>query len=231
MSDPKRRKILVIEDEKDLVKLLKYNLEKDGYTVLTAFDGGAGLTLYQKEQPHLVILDLMLPKMDGLEVCRAIRREGNRPIIMLTAKREEADRVVGLELGADDYVTKPFSVRELLARVKARLRSLETPPVEEGIIRLRTLSIDLERFEVRVADKEIALSSREFQFLKLLAQAHGRVLSRDQLLEAVWGVDNASEIDSRTVDQHVARLRKKLGPEGHRVVTVKNAGYKLQWNS
>ena len=186
---------------------------------------------FQKDKPDLVILDLMLPKMSGLEVCRAIRQEGSTPIIMLTAKREETDRIVGLEMGADDYVTKPFSVRELMARVRAVLRRLEPPRGEKTQeARIGSLRMNFEKYEVRVGDKEVALSPKEFEFLKLLIQAQGKVLSRDRLLETVWGADQSMEIDTRTVDQHVARLRRKLGAEGERIVTVKNAGYKIKWD-
>jgi two-component system alkaline phosphatase synthesis response regulator PhoP len=147
---------------------------------------------------------------------------------MLTAKREETDRVVGLELGADDYITKPFSVRELLARIKTILRRARTKETDSGLVRIGNLEVDLDRYEVRIGRKPVELSSREFDFLKVLIKARGKVLTRDQLLETVWGYDRASEIDTRTVDQHVARLRAKLGPESERLATVKNIGYKLK---
>jgi DNA-binding response OmpR family regulator len=226
---PGKATILIIEDEKDLAKLLKYNLEKEGQEVLTASDGAAGLSEFEKERPDLVILDLMLPKMDGLQVCRAIRKDSSTPIIMLTAKREETDRIVGLEMGADDYVTKPFSIRELVARVKAILR--RTSPVAqkgEETRHLGELRIDFERHEVKVAGQEMTLSPREFQFLKLLVEVEGRVLSRNQLVETVWKPQ--AEIDARTVDQHIARLRRKLGAEGDRIITVKNIGYRIRWD-
>jgi DNA-binding response OmpR family regulator len=226
---PDKATILIIEDEKDISRLLKYNLEKEGHEVLTALDGVVGLSEFEKESPDLVILDLMLPKMDGLQVCRAIRKESSTPIIMLTAKREETDRIVGLELGADDYVTKPFSLRELMARVKALLRRVAPPRNRgTGAGHLGTLEIDFERHEVRVNQKEAALSPREFEFLKLLIEAEGRVLSRNQLVEMVWAPQ--AEIDARTVDQHIARLRKKLGSEGFRIVTVKTIGYRIRWD-
>ena len=231
MPENKKSKILVIEDEKDIVKLLRYNLEKEGHEVTAVSDGAAGAAHFHKEKPDLVILDLMLPKMSGLEVCRVIRQEGATPIIMLTAKREETDRIVGLEMGADDYVTKPFSVRELMARVRAVLRRLEPgDPAKKGEARIGSLRMDFEKYEVCVGDKEVRLSPKEFEFLKLLVQAQGKVLSRDRLLELVWGTDQSMEIDTRTVDQHVARLRRKLGSEGERIVTVKNAGYKMKWD-
>ena len=224
---PTAHKILVVEDEQQIVKLLKYNLEKEGYSVLIAQDGEAALQSFKKSKPDMVILDLMIPKPDGLEVCKAIRRESETPILMVTAKKEETDRVLGLELGADDYITKPFSVRELLARIKTVFRRTKDKPLASSVVRLGKLSVDLERYEAKVNDKPLTLSSKEFAFLRILIEAKGKVLSRDQLLESVWGFDRASEIDTRTVDQHVARLRSKLGAESKRLATVKNIGYKL----
>ena len=220
-------KILIVEDEKEIVKLLRYNLENAGYSVSTAADGESGLSSFRKLRPDLLILDLMLPRMDGIELCKVIRRESQAPILMLTAKKEETDRVLGLELGADDYMTKPFSVRELLARVKALLRRTREAGQPSGVVQIGKLRVDLERYEVFLADKPVSLSSKEFGFLKVLLQANGRVLTREQLLEAVWGFDQAAEIDTRTIDQHVARLRAKLGPEAERLATVKNIGYKF----
>ena len=221
-------KILIVEDEKQIVKLLKYNLEKEGYSTLLAADGDAGLALARKSKPDLILLDLMLPKMDGLELCRILRRESEVPIIMLTAKKEEADRVVGLELGADDYLTKPFSVRELMARIKSVLRRSGEKGKNLGTVRFGKVEADLERYEVKINGKIVLLSSKEFDFLKVLIQAKGKVLTRDQLLESVWGYDQAADIDTRTIDQHVARLRGKLGPESERLMTVKNIGYRLK---
>jgi two-component system, OmpR family, alkaline phosphatase synthesis response regulator PhoP len=220
-------RILVVEDERDIAKLLKYNLEKEGHEVFSARDGQEGLEMALEEKPDLVILDLMLPKVDGTEVCRQIRKESRVPIIMLTAKKEELDRVLGLELGADDYVTKPFSVRELMARVKTVLRRAN--PTEEGssAVHAGALEVDFSRYTVAVKGKPVNLSSKEFEFLKVLIQANGKALTRDQLLEKVWGHDPSFEIDTRTVDQHIARLRDKLGPEAKRVVTVKNVGYRF----
>ena len=223
-----KEKILIVEDEKDLVKILKYNLEKEGYRPVAAFDGEAGLALFRKEKPDLVLLDIMLPKLDGFEFCKAVRQESKTPILMVTAKTEEVDRVLGLELGADDYVTKPYSVREVLARIKAILRRVGDTEEEKTFIRAGELEVDLERYVVKVKGEAVALSSKEFEFLKCLISAKGRVLSRDQLLERVWGYDSALEIDTRTVDQHIARLREKLGSESRRVVTVKNVGYRLK---
>jgi DNA-binding response OmpR family regulator len=221
-------RILVIEDQKDLQQLLKYNFEKESHHVLLAGDGEAGLALARREKPDLVILDLMLPKLDGMTVCRTLRQESQVPIVMLTAKKEEVDRVLGLELGADDYVTKPFSVRELLARVKTILRRSqggEGPPAPAA--RYGALTIDFERYTVTVKGKPVPLSTKEFEFLKTLVQAAGRALHRDQLLEKVWGHEPSLEIDTRTIDQHIARLRDKLGSEAKRIITVKSIGYRF----
>jgi len=220
-------KILVVEDEKALVKVLKYNLEKAGYQVATAYDGEAGLSAFQEEKPDLVILDIMLPKKDGFEFCRTVRQSSRTPILMLTARKDELDRVLGLEIGADDYVTKPFSVREVLARVKAILRRAADKPAPR-LVRAGTLEVDLERYVTKVKGKPVTLSPKEFEFLKCLLKADGRALSRDELLEKVWGYDRSMEIDTNTVDQHIARLRGKLGPEADRIVTVKNVGYRLR---
>lgn len=223
-------KILLVEDEKALSRLVRYNLEKEGHRVLAAEDGASGLELARREKPDLVILDVMLPKKDGLEVCRALRAESKVPILFLTAKKSEVDRVLGLRLGADDYVTKPFSVAELCARVEALLRRAGTrgAPTEPGVRGAGGLVVDVERHEVSVRGRPVSVTPREFTFLKLLLEADGRVLTRDSILETVWGVDRSVEIDTRTVDQHIARLRRKLGPEGSRIVTVINSGYKLK---
>ena len=222
-------KILVVEDERDLSKLLKYNLEKEGYRVIAAADGESGLAAFRKERPDLVLLDAMVPKLDGFDFLKIVRQESKAPVMMLTARRSEVDRVLGLELGADDYVTKPFSVREVLARVKAILRRAgDAGRAPAGLLRVGELEVDVERYETRVKGRPVSLTSKEFEFLKVLIQAGGRALSRDQLLEKIWGYDRSMEIDTRTVDQHVARLRDKLGPESGRVVTVKNVGYRLK---
>ena len=216
-----------MEDERDIVKLVKYNLEKEGYDVFTAADGVAGLALARDEKPDLILLDLMLPKMDGLSVCRELRRESSVPIIMVTAKKSELDRILGLEIGADDYVTKPFSVRELMARVKTILRRAHPLETAKGALRFGDLQVDLARYTVSVKNKPVALSAKEFEFLKVLVQAQGKALSRDILLEQVWGLDQSMDIDTRTIDQHIARLRDKLGLESKRIVTVKNIGYRF----
>ncbi len=223
-----REKILIIEDEKDLVKLLKYNLEKAGFDVVAAHDGESGLALLRKEKPSLVVLDIMLPKMDGFEVCKAIRQDAKVPILMLTAKREELDKIIGLELGADDYVTKPFSVREVIARIKAITRRASESQTERSLIRVGHLTIDLEGHDILIQGKSIRLSPKEFELLKTLVKAKGRALSREKLLDEVWGIEDSMNIDTRTVDQHVARMREKLGPEGTRIMTVQNLGYRFK---
>lgn len=220
-------KILVVEDEKNLARLLRYNLEKEGYKVLVCEDGASGLETFQKEKPDLVILDVMLPKLDGFEFCRCARRYSKAPILMLTARKEEIDRVLGLEMGADDYVVKPFSVRELLARVKAILRRASGFDAGKVLLRAGKLELDAEKYEARLSGKPFPLRSKEFEFLKCLFLAQGKVLTRDELLERVWGYDRSLEIDTRTVDQHIARLREKLGAEAERIVTIKNVGYRL----
>ena len=222
------KRITIIEDEPDIARLLKYNLEKEGYKVQTAGDGETGFKIVKKEKPDLVILDVMLPKMDGFEVCRLIRAESRIPVLFLTAKKEEVDRVLGLEMGGDDYVTKPFSIREILARIKAILRRTSNPSPTEPAVRAGTLQIDLERYEVKLKNIPIALSTKEFEFLKCLIGEKGRVLTREKLLEQIWGIDRSIDIDTRTVDQHIARLRDKLGAEGARILTVKNVGYRLK---
>lgn len=221
-----RAKILVVDDEKDILDLVRYHLEREGYRVVGCGDGKSALDLVKREHPDLVVLDLLMPEVDGLEVCRLLRRDSAIPIIMLTAKTEEADKVTGLELGADDYVTKPFSPRELVARVKAILRR-GTPSLDEKILTFGDLNMDFARYQVKVKGKTISLTAKEMELLKTLVKAKGRVLSRDFLLERVWDYDRAAEIESRTVDVHIRRLREKLGHEAHRIVTVKGAGYRF----
>ncbi|MFI5348912.1 MAG: response regulator transcription factor [Elusimicrobiota bacterium] len=219
--------MLVVEDEKDLIRLIRHNLEKEGYQVVSAGDAESGLKSIRKAKPDLVILDIMLPGMDGLELLRVLRREYRTPVILLSAKRGETDRILGLKLGADDYVVKPFSHGELLARVEARLRPA-SPPTEERPTAIGGLSIDIARHQVTVKGKLVRLAPKEFALLKLLIEADGKVLSRDQLLELIWGHDKGMDIDTRTVDQHVARLRGKLGTEGARIATVPNFGYQVR---
>ena len=225
--------ILIVEDEKNIIELLKYNLEKEGFRTLVAMRGDRGLETVIREKPGLILLDLMLPGFDGLEICKTIRQNPKTaaiPIIMLTAKTEEADKVIGLELGADDYITKPFSPRELMARVKAVLRrKLERTP--EKSLKAGALELDTEKHLVLLKGKAVELTSKEYELLKTLMEANGRVLSREQLLEQVWGYDRSIHIETRTVDMHVGQLRKKLKTEGERIITVKNAGYRLDTDS
>lgn len=225
-----KEKILIVDDEKDIVKMLDYNLKKDGYRVISASDGEDALDLAGREHPDLIVLDLMLPGLDGLEVCKTLKKEGKTssiPIIMLTAKTQESDKVIGLELGADDYMTKPFSPRELLARIKAVLRRAKDKEKIPEIIKFGDLILDLARISVSVKNKKIELTAKEFELLKTLLQAKGRVLSRDYLLDTIWGFDHAIEIETRTVDVHIRTLRKKLKTEAKRIITVKNYGYRF----
>ena len=225
------KKILVVEDEKALSKILKYNLEKEGYAAVTAADGEAGLASVGKEKPDLILLDLMLPKKGGLDILKSVRGKSKTPVIILTAKNEELDRVLGLELGADDYVTKPFSVRELMARIKAIFRRSEpggSSAVGASVLRAGGIELDPAKYEAVVRGRQAALSAKEFELLKCLLEAAGRALNRDEILEKVWGYERGMELDTRTVDQHVARLREKLGPEAARLVTVKNVGYRVK---
>lgn len=222
-------RILIIEDDKDIVELVRYNLEKDGYQVGACSEGVAGLAQIRKTSPDLLILDLMLPKLSGLEICKEIRRDDklNRlPILMLTARGEEADRVVGLELGADDYVTKPFSPRELVARVKALLRRVQPPGEEAMLLEVGSLRIDPVSYRAQREGKTIPLSTLEFRLLYYLASRPNRVFSRDQLLDAVWGSDRF--VTPRSVDVYVRRLREKVetNPEKPECLkTVRGAGY------
>ncbi|MEK7858187.1 MAG: response regulator transcription factor [Elusimicrobiota bacterium] len=220
-------KILVVEDDKNIAKLLKYNLEHEGYRVLQSPDGEAGLEAFRKEKPDLVVLDLMLPKLNGFEFCKAVKRDHQTPILMLTARKEEVDRILGFDAGADDYVTKPFSVREVLARVKAILRRSSGGLALKAVLRAGTLELDLDKRQCLIKGKTLTLRFKEFEFLKCLFGARGKVLTREELLEKVWGYDQSIEIDTRTVDQHITRLRDKLGAEARRVVTVKNVGYRF----
>lgn len=227
-----KEKILIVEDEKDIVKMLEYNLKKEGFRIISAQDGEDALEYAVREHPDLVILDLMLPGMDGLEACRELKKETKTaliPIIMLTAKAQESDKVVGLELGADDYVTKPFSPRELIARIKAVLRRAKEKDKLPELLRLGDLVIDLSKITVSVKDKPVELTAKEFELLRTLVKAKGRVLSRDYLLDTIWGFDHAVEIQTRTVDVHIRTLRKKLKSEAKRIITVKNYGYRFEY--
>ena len=222
-------KVIIIEDERDLAELVAFNLEKEGWRTAIALDGRSGLELVTTELPDLVILDLMLPEMGGIEVCRALRRQEKTaaiPIIMVTAKGEEIDRVVGFEVGADDYLVKPFSTRELLLRIKAILRRASQPGHEEKLICRGALTIDPERHRVTVRNEEINLTSTEFKLLQTMAERVGRMQGREQLLRDVWGY--SSSADTRTVDTHITRLRNKLGEAGEMIRTVRGFGYKME---
>jgi two-component system alkaline phosphatase synthesis response regulator PhoP/two-component system response regulator ResD len=217
--------ILVVDDERNIVELLRLYLEKEGWAVLATSDGEEGLALHARHDPDLVILDLMLPKVDGFEVCRELRRRGDVPIVMLTARDDVVDSIVGLELGADDYVAKPFNPRALVARIKAIFRRTEATgrggrPIEVGELR-----IDPRRREATVGARRLELRAREFDLLAALARDAGVVLTRDALLEGVWGTDFPGE--TRTVDVHVAEVRKKLGDDGPSIETIRGLGYRL----
>jgi two-component system, OmpR family, alkaline phosphatase synthesis response regulator PhoP len=217
--------VLVVDDERHIVELVRLYLEKEGYGVIPASDGEEALALHDRHDPDLVILDLMLPRIDGFEVCREIRRRGDTPILMLTARTDDIDAIVGLELGADDYVTKPFNPRALVARVKAILRRTEVTARGGRPIEVGTLRVDPRRREAWIADRRLELRAREFDLLAALARDPGVVLTRDGLLEGVWGTDFPGE--TRTVDVHVAALRKKLGEDGPTIETVRGMGYRL----
>ncbi len=231
MDAASSKTILIVEDEKDVVDLLALNLRKaGGFVISTASDGVAGLDTARREKPDFIILDLMLPKMPGLEVCKILKSDpASRqiPILMLTAKAEEIDRIVGLEFGADDYVTKPFSPREVILRIRAILRRGEATPADERLT-AGPITIDPARHEVSVGGKRVNLTSIEFKLLRTLMQRRGRVQERDRLLNDVWGYE--SIIDTRTVDTHVRRLREKLGKAGDVIETVRGFGYRLREN-
>jgi DNA-binding response OmpR family regulator len=226
-------KIMVVEDEKDIARMIDYNLKKEGYRTVVLHDGSFAALTAAKERPDLLLLDLMLPGLDGLEVCRRLKMDAKTssiPIIMLTAKGEEADKVLGLGLGADDYVTKPFSLKELLARVKAVLRRsarAEKAPAPEKI-KCGSIELDAAKVEVRLKGAPLELTAKEFELLKALMAAGDRVLSREELLEKAWDMNAAMDIETRTVDVHIGTLRKKLRSEGKRIVTVKSYGYRFE---
>ncbi len=223
------KSILIVEDEKDIVDLISYHLSQSGFSVITALDGPSGLERAKKERPGLVILDLMLPGMDGKDVCRALKSNPltqSIPILMLTAKTEEVDRVIGFELGADDYVTKPFSPRELVLRVKAILRRKEAPAEGEKMIRIGELLVDIDRHQVSIKNNPVQLTSTEFKLLVELASNRGRVQTRERLLDKVWGY--TYEGYARTVDTHIRRLREKLGKTGDLIETLRGVGYRFR---
>jgi DNA-binding response OmpR family regulator len=229
-------KILVVDDETTLVETIRYNLRREGHTVVTALDGIAALEVARQERPDVVILDLMLPRLDGYEVCRILRRESTVPVLMLTAKDDEVDKIVGLELGADDYMTKPFSMRELMARVRAMLRRIQmvrdeasvTKEQPEPNISSNDLVVDMRQHKVFLDGREVGLKPREFELLAFLARNRGQVFTRDALLQKVWGYDYTGE--SRTVDVHVRGLREKLESDPgnpSRIETVRGVGYRF----
>jgi len=226
------KRVLLIEDDRDIVELVRYNLEREGFQVTAATDGASGLAQVRKSPPEILLLDLMLPKLSGLEICKEIRRDSalNRlPILMLTARGEEADRVVGLEMGADDYVTKPFSPRELVARVKALLRRTEPPDEQPRVIEACGLSIDPSSYRVSRDGKPVTLSTLEFRLLYYLASRPNRVYTRDQLLDAVWGTERF--VTPRSVDVYIRRLREKIERDADRpalLKTVRGAGYMFE---
>ncbi len=219
-----KARILVVDDEPAILQVVTAYLEKEGFEVYTATSGPEALQAVQMYRPDIIVLDIMLPGMDGLEVLTQLRRESDVYVIMLTAKTEEMDRVLGLSLGADDYVTKPFSPRELVARVKAALRRLRRAPETPQRLTFRGLDIDLAARRVWVEGKEIHLTPREFDLLRALAEHHGWVMTREQLLERVWGEYYG---DDRVVDVHIGNLRKKLGPYGRWITTVRGVGYRF----
>jgi two-component system alkaline phosphatase synthesis response regulator PhoP len=220
-----RQTVLVVDDEQNIVDLSRLYLEQEGFTVEEARDGAEALEKIRTLRPAVVILDLMLPEIDGWEVCRRTRAQSEVPIIMLTARSEDVDKIVGLELGADDYLTKPFNPRELVARVKAILRRYERSIRPSRTVHLGELTIDPASREVTVAGRAVKLRTREFDLLHALAQHRGQVLSRQQLLDLVWGYDFYGE--TRTVDVHVAHLRKRLSESDVEIETVRGVGYKL----
>ena len=227
--------VLIVEDEENLLAPLRYNLEREGYRVVTATDGAEGLESARLESPDLVILDIMLPTMDGIQVCRILRSESGVPILMLTAKGEELDKVLGLEMGADDYMTKPFSMRELVARVKAMLRRAELSPASAngrtggGVITSGDLRIDVEARKASLSGVPVKLKPKEFDLLTLFASHPGKAFTRDDILDGIWG--GKENIDRRTVDVHVRWIRQKLG-EGdgspRRIITIRGHGYRFE---
>ena len=221
-------RILVVDDEPDAIELIRFNLKASGYEVLTAEDGEEAIAKARKFSPDMILLDVMIPEIDGLEVCKILRRDpatASLPIIMLTAKASEIDRVLGLEFGADDYVTKPFSPRELMLRVRNLLKRKESSKEEVERFQVRDIELDVSKYEVKIMGQPIDLTPTEFKLLQILMERKGRVQSRDRLLQDVWGYDQL--IDTRTVDTHVRRLREKMGEAADYVTTVRGVGYRL----
>lgn len=225
-----KKKILIVDDEKNIVDIIAFNLKKEGYDVITAGNGEEGVEKTFSENPDLILLDIMMPKMDGYEACRKIREKKHTPIIMLTARAEEVDKVLGLEMGADDYVTKPFGVRELMARIKANLRKMavlqQAADTDENVSNYGGLSLNLERYEVKKGDKTIDLTLREFELLKFMVQQKGQIFSRETLLEKVWGYEYFGDV--RTVDVTIRRLREKIEDDPGKptyILTKRGVGY------
>jgi len=226
-------KILIVEDDQNLLATLKYNLLKESYNVITAVDGAQAIETARSEKPELIVLDVMLPKLSGFEVCRILRKEMTVPILMLTAKTEEVDKIVGLEIGADDYMTKPFSMRELLARVRAMLRRVDMSKLQQASdqenLKIGDLEIDIGRHQAFYGGSSINLTPKEYELLTFLVRNKGIVFSREQLLEKVWGYDYAG--DTRTIDVHIRWLRQKIETDPahpRNLLTVRGAGYKLE---
>lgn len=224
------RKILIVEDDPGIQMSLQDEFESEGYQVFVANDGAKGLSMTKEKKPDLIILDIMLPELDGYEVCKRLRKEGNNtPIIMLTVKDKEIDKVLGLEFGADDYVTKPFSLRELLARVKSIFRRIEDHPTEINTFCIGETELDFKKYEARKRGQKIEYTPLEFQMLRLLVKQKGEVLTRDNFLDHIWGEDNLV-VSSRTIDSHIANIRKKIeeDPSNPKFITsIRGVGYKL----
>jgi DNA-binding response OmpR family regulator len=223
-------KILLVEDERDLAFILAANFKKEGFEFLVAGNGEAGLKMARKHRPALVISDIMMPGMDGLEMVRILRQESQVPVLFLTARKDEVNRILGFKLGGDDYLGKPFSMQELICRVKAILHrsSPRSSAARQATLRVGGIEVDLRRHEVRVNGKHRPVTPRELELLTLLIDADGEVLSREDLLKRIWGYDESLDVSTRTVDQHIARLRRCLLLEKRRIVTVKGAGYKIE---
>jgi two-component system, OmpR family, response regulator RegX3 len=229
VSEPAGR-ILLVEDEESLAESIRYSLEREGYAVSVAGDGRVAIERFRADAPDLVILDLMLPEMSGLDVCRMIRENSTVPIVMVTAKDSEADKVTGLELGADDYVTKPFSVRELVSRIRAHLRRvrMQAPPRGEEILTGGPIEMDVSRHEVKISGQSVAFPPKEFELLQAFLRRKGRLLTREHLIEEIWGYDYVG--DTKTLDVHVKRIRQKIEGDPHEpklLLTVRGLGYKF----
>lgn len=228
-------KILVVDDEDHIVELISYNLINSGYNVITANNGLDAVRLAKEENPNLILLDLMIPGLDGFDVCKAIRSDGNTKdisIIMLTAKGEELDKILGLELGADDYITKPFSIRELLARIKAILRRTKASSGSEEVFKSNDIYINFDRREVSILDKKIELTLKEFELLEILVKNRGKILTRETLLDKIWGYEYVGE--TRTVDVHIRYLRKKIEVDDKNpkfIETIRGVGYRFNPNN